>query len=509
VPEVVNLGLAAERLWGAGELRLVAASEVAEGRDLDGDGDTLDFVLHVLELDGGGLRNTGLALPQRFQRDEVAPPMFGASDALGVFAISEAETGVDLDQDGDPTEVTTWIYDRRTQALRNLGLAHTFLSLDGSIAAFHGSESGAPALMVFDVRDGSLVARPVDPQLILGTHEDVVAFTRWEEGAFDLNADGDTADVLVLHLYDSSSRRVINTGFDLATTEVRFSGDFVGFLVAEARSGALDLNGDGDSEDQVFVALDLRRGTLLIPALPGAAFADFPGAVKGGFLLRLGEEDGDRNGDGDTADRVAALYDPATERVIETSLAVGNIGYQAERWLGLQVPEGGQGAEDLDGDGVLESSVPHVFDTRTGRIVSLGVDGFWIGVYEDQLLAVTQPAGSAGYELLVWNGTRQKLTRPGVDARNLLGSADGRALLSLREGATDLNGDGDTDDFVLALHEKRSGTVQSLGLATSTFQGYLAEGGSGAVLVSESAQGADLNSDGDLADQVLFELRLE
>jgi hypothetical protein len=45
--------------------------------------------------------------------------------------------------------------------------------------------------------------------------------------------------------------------------------------------------------------------------------------------------------------------------------------------------------------------------------------------------------------------------------------------------------------------------VQSLRLATTTFDGELAESGRAAVLVSEQAQGADLDGDGDQLDQVL------
>ncbi|HEX6886232.1 MAG TPA: hypothetical protein VF530_22855 [Planctomycetota bacterium] len=503
-PIVHNLGLAAGRIWGTNELRLVAASEPDQGQDLDGDGDQDDLVLHLLQLEGQGLINTGLALPPRFQRDEVPPPQFGCSDALGVFQVSEAATGLDLDQDGLADEISTWIFDRRTGALRDLGFAHSALVLGGDVAAFHGGEPGEPALVVLDARDGSLTLRPVAPQLLLGVHEGVVAFTRWEEGAFDLNADGDSTDLSVLHLYDADSTRVVNASFDLARPEVRFAGDFVGFHVSEPDSGAIDLNGDGDAEDRVFVALDVRGRAMHVLDAAGAEFAELPGPGGSGFLLTLPEDDGDRNGDGDRLDRVMALYDPVTDRLIDTGLATGlGLGLLAERWLGVLVLEGSQGQGDLDGDGLLESAVPHVFDTRTGQSVNLGFSGFWIGAYEDQLLAVTRLSGSTGFELVVWNGSARAVQRPGVDARNILGSADGRALLSLREHDEDLNGDGDTADFVLALHDRRTGAVRSLGLATSTFQGSLGPDGQAAVLVSETAQGVDLNGDGDLLDQVL------
>lgn len=508
-PLATNLGLAAHRLYGEGDLRLVAVAEADQGRDFDGDGDRTDVVLHLLDLASGALVNTGLAFPPRFQRDEVPPPQFGCNDALGVFQVSEEETGFDLDHDGNPVEVNTWTFNRRTGALRSLPFAHGPLALGGDVAAFHGSDTGGATLVVFDGRDDSLTTRPVDPQLLLGAHAGIVAFTRWEEGAFDLNADGDSSDVSVLHLYDADSRRVVNTSFDIGPAAVRFSGDFVGFQVSEADHGGLDLNGDGDGDDRVFVAVDGRNGTTRIPGV-GGEFADFPflGSTALGFLLAVPETDGDRNGDGDQSDHVVAFYDPAADRLLDTGLA-GFGSFQAERWIGVLVGEGAQGQADLDGDGRLDSIVPHVFDTLTGQRLNLGFHGFWIGAYEDQLLAVAQPHGLGEFELVVWNGSARAVQRPGVDARNVLGGADGRGLLSLREQAEDLNGDGDTFDFVLALHDKRTGAVRSLGLATSVFQGSLGANGRAAVLVSETAQGADLNGDGDLEDQVLHQVWID
>ncbi|NOT29607.1 MAG: hypothetical protein HOP15_04060 [Planctomycetes bacterium] len=49
-PIVGNTGLAARQVYGTGILRVVAASEADQERDLDGDGDRVDFVAQILDL---------------------------------------------------------------------------------------------------------------------------------------------------------------------------------------------------------------------------------------------------------------------------------------------------------------------------------------------------------------------------------------------------------------------------------------------------------------------------
>jgi len=67
---------------------------------------------------------------------------------------------------------------------------------------------------------------------------------------------------------------------------------------------------------------------------------------------------------------------------------------------------------------------------------------------------------------------------------------------------TDLNGDGDTSDFVLHVYDISGDTATNVGLAMD-FGGQL-DGNTVAFLVSESDQdGTDLNEDGDSSDSVL------
>ncbi len=71
----------------------VAASEAATGADLNGDGDTADSVVHLLDRAGGPTVNTGRALG--FGRGLVA------ADDYTAFTGSETDNGADLNGDGD------------------------------------------------------------------------------------------------------------------------------------------------------------------------------------------------------------------------------------------------------------------------------------------------------------------------------------------------------------------------------------------------------------------------
>ncbi|HLE71149.1 MAG TPA: hypothetical protein VJH87_15825, partial [Vicinamibacteria bacterium] len=77
-------------------------------------------------------------------------------------------------------------------------------------------------------------------------------------GGIDLNGDGDTAD-FVLQVFDWSTGLVRNTGLE-ASGGFRMAGRYVAFTVLESRQGGLDLNGDGDAADLVQHVYDAETG---------------------------------------------------------------------------------------------------------------------------------------------------------------------------------------------------------------------------------------------------------
>jgi len=74
----------------------------------------------------------------------------------------------------------------------------------------------------------------------------------------------------------------------------------------------------------------------------------------------------------------------------------------------------------------------------------------------------------------------------------------------LEQGATDFNSDGDMADLVLHTFVF-GGSIANLGLAVDSVNFFI-DGNNVVFAVDEASQTADLNSDGDMADFVLFTL---
>lgn len=76
------------------------------------------------------------------------------------------------------------------------------------------------------------------------------------QGNTDLNGDGDASD-RVLHIHDAPGDRLLNSGFATIPNLYFIDGDHVVTAVSEGAQGASDLNGDGDTTDNVLHLLEL------------------------------------------------------------------------------------------------------------------------------------------------------------------------------------------------------------------------------------------------------------
>ena len=513
---VRNHAVAADAVFGSGALRVVALSESGTRVDFTGDGDRSDVVVQMLDLERGTLENTALALTPGAFGGGLADPRVGGSDSMALFFVSEDATGRDLDADGDLGSQDVWVFDRRARALDPLPVGGEVFALDGHVAAFQTFDFAAPRVQVFDVRDGSLVSLPFASTLAVALADPLVALVQWEGHEVDLNADGDATDE-VLHVYDSATRATVQTGWSV-TTRVRFAGGHVGAFVSEREQGETDLDGDGLALSEVFVVLDAASGAASVPGLRITNFADTVGSDPERFLVLVRERPGeDFNADGDSRDSVLALHDPRTGATRHTGLATRRPALSAGRWVVVHVAEGMQGETDLDGDGDAFGDVLHVYDTATGRIDNLrfqaetlaAADGFVL-LEHFELVSNVDSNGDGDVEdfvLFGWDARSRRLHDAGRSVFGVQGAAGEHALVSILEvdEGEDLDGDGDTDDAVLALYHGRTGTLEVLGLAAEG-GAWLGEHGA-ALLVPEWAQGRDLNGDGDLDDAVLHTLR--
>ena len=222
-------------------------SETAGG-DLNGDGDTLDMVVHVFRAEDGVTVNLALAAAITCQGiffcGPVQPVVSGTTVALVVGEGAQGET--DLNGDGDTFDDVLFVYEATKNRLSETGLA-----------AVHG------------IGRDSACSRFVVPPVVL---EDTVVFLVHEpaQGLTDLNGDGDTFDA-VLFIVRPTSQKAVNLGLAAATVFGPFGsrnpmfaptldGHTLTVLVGEVEQGEVDLNGNGIICEQVPFAVHIRSG---------------------------------------------------------------------------------------------------------------------------------------------------------------------------------------------------------------------------------------------------------
>jgi hypothetical protein len=396
-----------------GDFVVFGVSEEQEGKDLTGDGDLTDVVLHYANLETGQVSSTGLPVQGYW---------VGASVAL--FTVPESHQGRDLNGDGDETDRVLHVLDPRTGTVENLGLDAIDVVTDGDFAAFKVREwvqgeadlnqdgdvndivlytyhpitmatnlefavdltpiqvhspmvaAAVPEIAQFgadlngdgDVLDAVLHLFGPSPGVSRNLHRsattyrfvgaNALLFTTLEqsEGYLDLNGDGDTNDaVAFVHRIDSDS----TVDLRLATTASAAGGDLAGFAVHEGSQGNEDLNEDGDALDGILVSLDAARGTLVNSRLAAEGYQISEDLIA--TLVPEQQQGGtDLNGDGNTSDVVPYLFHPATGDSVGLPLAVSSIAFRRD-WLYALVGKAQQGT-DLNGDGDLDDSVGHLFD---------------------------------------------------------------------------------------------------------------------------------------------------
>ena len=248
----------------SGELTTFLVSEADQGnRDLNGDGDADDFVLHIADASTFTTLNTRLDGSAVYRT--IQAPLLPTTGGRVVVPVMESKQGGrDLNRDGDAVDTVLQLLDVRSGQIRNTGVA---VATEGTVFPFE------------------------IPLAVRG--EDFISILVAEDTA-DLNSDGDTED-RVLHIFDVATQRLTNTGrasgtkvvlpplfpdFDLEftgqTDALGFFKDFflklnspvppiVGpgigdaytFIVSEAAQGNVDLNGDGDTDDRIVHATRL------------------------------------------------------------------------------------------------------------------------------------------------------------------------------------------------------------------------------------------------------------
>jgi hypothetical protein len=234
--------------------------------------------------------------------------------------------------------------------------------------------------------------------------------------------------------------------------------------------------------------------------------------------LMVHEVDGfDRNADGDLLDTYAVLYDPVAEQAYDPALPIAlTVGcvFLGDR-LAVAIDEASQG-EDLNGDGDELDRIVHLLDPVLGTSTNLGFEASSLAGAGGELAVLRDESASGndwngdGDELdrvfFVWDPLTGQLENTGVATNGVLAGAGDSSFLFVVpeiEDGGDRNGDGDTDDQVYALYDLALRRTLVLGLAASPSGAGITQAGAALFLVSEFAQGRDLNGDGDQVDGIL------
>jgi len=326
-----NLNLAAEGLARLDQGSIAFAVNEAEqfGADLNGDGDALDHVLHVVSP-SAGTTNLQLAVSILFLAGSFAD--FDFRHGLIAVAVREPDQGnSDLDGDGDLTDNVLHVHDTLTGVTTNLGLPIR--------NAAYGIGDGFVATQV----------------------------TEAEHAATDLNLDGDISDsVLQVHVAATG----VTTNTRLAVFRFSIEGELVLAQVLERDQGGTDLTGDGDALDLALILYDASTGIIDNPRAPGERTRRL-GSDLLAFEVQENLHGGDLNGDGDILDRILFLYDLPS--FVTTNLEVaGRILDADDRHL---VYVEFEESEDLNGDGDVLDPVLHFLDVLTGVTTNVGLAG--------------------------------------------------------------------------------------------------------------------------------------
>lgn len=461
--------------------------EADHGADLNGDGDLLDRVVHVLDSRNGQVSNLGEAYAQGPSVVEFDGQVFG-DDQHVVLALRE--TNNDLTGDGDVLDLQVVAAWSPQNGLRTWPLM------------------GAPRLFGSEIRVGAL------------------------ELDGDLNGDGDQGD-LVLHRVDLATGQITNLG--LAGT---FYGSTDLFSVSEAQQG-VELDGNGlldawighvlDPVTGAVTNLGLRTYISLNAGLTWLGLPYHPDQVSPDWIPFTSQEATvDLNGNGVLGDWVLHAWDASLGAVVNLGAVTGLLETvytdpQSGQHTVVSFEVEAATAVDVNGDGDLMDTYLNLVDEQ-GNVQSSNLsiagsfitdilaDGRWVtflGWEPGQEADLNGDGDQLDRVVVTLDLATRRVVRHGWATDIGLYRTDGpRTYVFVAEQGSDLNGDGDGLDYVLHAFDAATQERVNIGLAAAPInleQRVFLGAGYAFVTVGEAEQGnVDLNGDGDALDAVLF-----
>jgi len=333
----------------------------------------------------------------------------------------------------------------------------------------------------------------------------IIAFYTYEgEVGVDLNGDGDMEDD-VIRYYNVSSGITTNT--TAVGYEPAIGGNIIAFLTDEF-SVAEDLNNDMDMDDTVIRYYDIASGTT-----NNTGEAGYDVAVDNGIITFTVSEGGfgeDLNGDGDSIDRFVWYYNVLTGLTFSATTILGAYASKDGNIIAFETWEEWDGI-DLNGDGDAVDSVIRYYNMSTATITNITAVGHEVSI-NDNIIAFYTSEYDIGDDLngdgdmsdriiRYYNISSGTITNTAVYGEFPCVKGNVIAFETWEpDFGEDLNGDGSVDDNVIRYYDISTGAT----FCTSAVGHYASvDTDMIAFYTYESSVDEDLNGDGDKADRII------
>jgi hypothetical protein len=333
----------------------------------------------------------------------------------------------------------------------------------------------------------------------------IIAFYTYEgEVGVDLNGDGDMEDD-VIRYYNVSSGITTNT--TAVGYEPAIGGNIIAFLTDEF-SVDEDLNNDTDKDDIVIRYYDITSGVTNSIGEIGYDVAVDNDIIT--FTVSEGGFGEDLNEDGDSIDRFVWYYNVSTGLTFNATIILGAYASKDGNIIAFETWEEWDSI-DLNGDGDAVDSVIRYYNMSTATITNttavgheVSIDGNIIAFYtsEDDISEDLNYDGDMSDRIIrYYNISSGTITNTAVYGTFPCVKGNVIAFETWEpDFGEDLNGDGNVDDNVIRYYDISTGatfTTAAVGYYASVDVNMIA------FYTYESGVDEDLNGDGDKTDKVI------
>lgn len=406
-------------------------------------------------------------------------------DDFVLYSVKETQSSGDLNGDGDTLDEVLHLFNHKTMEIQNIGFVGYQPLMNSRYVVFSAFEGqGAGDLngngrlndlvpQTFDIASGVVTNLGLSAQspVFSRINENLYAFVAWEVGqGKDLNGDG-VLSANVLHIHDFRTGETRNVGVDASARlfELSLSGELIGFAAYESNQGGMDLNGDGDATDPIAFFYDFASDRLINTAKAGIPVVSGGKALLGVFEDMEGNIDLD--GNGIVGGQVLYQMDLQSNQMQSMGLTLSGLDsftLGENENVFFQVDESLQD-EDLNADHDHGDHVLHYYRASDNTIHNIGLASRFLAQNGDVVLVsaredangVTDMNGDGDFNdqiLQYYNVIDGSLTNSGTIApwSILVGNTQLGSIFLNWERNTDWNGDGDSRDSVITFYNKQT-----------------------------------------------------